>query len=412
MSIKVPSQEFIRGIITKDRKTLWEDFSKIGNGLKNEGFEIIVDNGAYKRSKSSNEISYTFNCEKSGYSSFKATTNPKTTDNLKIIADFTEYSPLHNGHFHCMLEAKKAFPNSIFVSIVPGLFERSGRGLPYIMTRYARSESAIAVGADIVIEGPPMGIMGSGQYSLCLAKTFKAINTDIIPRGYKPVEGFDIIMDRVSMGHGVSPKPYKIVDTYTSEILLRGKLEEDNYVITSLSKSLKKINFDFKNKFFFVKRIEGVSGTIIRQATIDGNPESAKTMLPRETRFILERELDLGQAPLHNSRDEIAILDAINNMPKEELSKLNLINDDTADNIINTKKNLNNSNNQFESINAVKECISQGFSTHFQNRVLSSLEAKIPKSTISEYIDNYPTVIRILNYKNKDILNKFINRIQ
>ncbi|MGL6297938.1 MAG: nucleotidyltransferase family protein, partial [Methanobacteriaceae archaeon] len=399
MSIKAPSQEFIRGIINQDRKTFWEDFSRIDNGLKNEEFEIIIDNGAGKRSKSSNEISNSFNCEKSGYNNSNAgiakyginsnihsnvnsninsninsnvvnnTTNtkptkatkntkataPKTNDNLKIVADFTEYSPLHNGHFHCMNEAKKAFPNSIFVAIVPGLFERSGRGLPYIMTRYARSEAAIAVGADIVIEGPPMGIMGSGQYSLCLAKTFKAINTDIIPRGYKPVEGFDIIMDRVTRGHGVAPKPYKIVDTDTSEILLRGKLEEDNYVITSLSKSLKKINFDFKNKFFFVKRIEGVSGTIIRQATIDGNLESAKTMLPQETRFILERELDLGQAPLHNSRDEIAILESVNNMPKEELSKLNLINGDTADNIINTKKNLNNSNNEFESINSVKE---------------------------------------------------------
>ncbi|MGZ7119903.1 MAG: nucleotidyltransferase family protein, partial [Methanobacterium sp.] len=99
----------------------------------------------------------------------------------KIIADFTEYSPLHIGHRHCMIEAKKQVPDGLFVAVVPGPLERSGRGLPYIMTRQSRADSAIAVGADIVIEGPPMGIMGSGQYSLCLAKIFKALDADYIP---------------------------------------------------------------------------------------------------------------------------------------------------------------------------------------------------------------------------------------
>lgn len=446
MSLQAPSQEFIQKIINKDRKTFFDDFLKIDNGLKKEDFEIIIDNGADKRSKSSNKLGENntniinthicnnnntnnsnnlYSCNNTD-SNINSNSNINDSDNnnhfntntdvnsfnkdVAIVADFTEYSPLHNGHFHCMKEAKSAFPNSIFVAIVPGLFERSGRGLPYIMTRYARSEAAIAVGADIVIEGPPMGIMGSGQYSLCLAKTFKAIHTDYIPRGYKPVKGFDIIMNRVIMGHGVAPKPYKIVDTDTGEILLQGKLEEDNYVITSLSKSLKKVGFDFKDKFFFVKRIEGVSGTIIRQATLDGNLESAKSMLPSATRFILERELQLGQAPLHNLRDDMTILDTVNTMSKEELSNLNLIDVNTAELIVNSRDKLNK--NEFNSIEQVKNCISQGFSTHFQTRALSSLEARISQSIISKYIDNYPTVIRILNYKNKDILNKFINKIQ
>ena len=89
-----------------------------------------------------------------------------------LVADFTEYNPLHNGHFHCMKTAKGMFPESLFVAIVPGLFERSGRGIPYILPREVRAEIAISVGADIVVEGPPMGIMGSGHYSLCLCKMF------------------------------------------------------------------------------------------------------------------------------------------------------------------------------------------------------------------------------------------------
>ena len=57
--------------------------------------------------------------------------------------------------------------------------------------------------------------MGSGQYSLSLAKMFKALNTDYIPRGYKEVPNFDLIMDRISKGHWVAPKPYKIIDKTT-----------------------------------------------------------------------------------------------------------------------------------------------------------------------------------------------------
>ena len=206
-----------------------------------------------------------------------------TSSDINLIADFTEYNPLHNGHFHCMKTAKHMFPNSLFVAIVPGLFERSGRGIPYILPRQLRAEIAISVGADIVVEGPPMGIMGSGQYSLCLCKMFKALNTDFIPRGYKPVEGMDEILKRINMGHHVAPKPYKIVDKTTGEIILKGKLEEDNYVITSFSNSLSKIGFDFKDKFIFVERIGGVSGTLIRESILNDNFDDVVDMMPSKT---------------------------------------------------------------------------------------------------------------------------------
>lgn len=198
----------------------------------------------------------------------------KSLDNnseTKLIADFTEYNPLHNGHFHCMKVAKSQVPDALFVAIVPGLFERSGRGIPYILPREIRAKLAISVGADVVVEGPPMGIMGSGQYSLSLAKMFKALNTDYIPRGYNEVPNFDLIMDRISEGHWIAPKPYKIIDKTVNEVLLKDKLEEDNYVIASFSNSLSKINFDYENKFIFVKRIEGVSGTLIRQSIVENN---------------------------------------------------------------------------------------------------------------------------------------------
>lgn len=369
----IPSQDFVKKIIERDKKIFCKDYENSINSNK-------LQSNSEKKQSDRNDKS--------------------------IIADFTEYNPLHNGHCHCMKIAREKVPNGIFVAIVPGLFERSGRGVPFIMTRQARAKTAIGVGADIVVEGPPMGIMGSGQYSLCLAKTFQALNTDFIPRGYRPFDGFDTILDRIAKGHGIAPKPYKIVDMESNEILFRGKLEEDNYVIVSFSKSLKKIRFNFKNKFLFIRRIEGVSGTLIREASISKNFSGVTKMLPSSTIDILKNEMKKGRAPLHVSLNVESILDSANNLSFNELSNLNLIDGKTAEKLIDKREI-----KDFESIEEIQNCISYGFSRHFNHRVLSVLETKINKNIIYDYIDNYPSKIRVLDYKNETILEEFKEKI-
>ncbi|WP_458453628.1 nucleotidyltransferase family protein [Methanobrevibacter sp.] len=319
-----------------------------------------------------------------------------------LISDFTEYNPLHNGHFHCMKTAKSMFPDSLFVAVVPGLFERSGRGIPYILPREVRAEIAVSVGADIVVEGPPMGIMGSGQYSLCLCQMFKALNTDYIPRGYKPVEGMDEILKRINRGHHIASRPYKIVDKTTGETLLKGKLEEDNYVITSFSNSLSKIGFDYTDKFIFVERIEGVSGTLIRESIQQDDFDKVMDMMPSKTIEVLKREIK-NDSIIYGIRDEQGILNTANTYSIKELSELNLFNEKLARNI--------KDNGPYNDLETLEKSILQGFSSHFRQRILSILENPIPKKTISEYIDKYPSTIRILAYKNSESLEKFKEKI-
>lgn len=302
-----------------------------------------------------------------------------------------------------MWEARKQVPDGIFTAIVPGPLERSGRGLPYIMTRYARAQAAIAVGADIVVEGPPMGVMGSGQYSLCLAKIFKAMDADYIPRGYKPFAGFEKILQKIEEGTPVVPRPYKIIDLSTKQVLLQGKLDEDNYVIASLSKSLNKIGFNFKDKFIFIKRIEGVSGTEIRNAILSSHLSSVKDMLPPESIKILEIEMAEERAPLHQIRDVQTILKRVNENSLEDIKSLALMDERTAHAFL--------ENRPFNNLEEVENSISRGFSRHHKQRVLSSLEAGIFKEVIHRYIENYPSIIRILNYKNKEVLKEFKKRI-
>ncbi len=371
----MPSIDFIRNILNEDRKTFFKDLE-------------------YSKKLNDNDV-------ESELSSFSF-----SSDLRPLIADFTEYSPLHNGHFHCMKTAKSKVPDGIFVAVVPGLFERSGRGLPYILPRDVRAEIAVAVGADIVVEGPPMGIMGSGQYSLCLCKMFQALNTDFIPRGYKVEEGYDEILRRISMGHGIAPKPYKIVDMDTGEVVLKGKLAEDNYVIVSFSKSLTKIGFDFKDKFIFVPRIEGVSGTLIRKACSQNQLESVVSMLPGETLEILKREIDADRAPLHDLRDEETIIDRANSFSFDELAGLNFFNEKLACNFIEKRDA-----KPFETLEDVEDAISHGFSTNFKTRVLSILEANVASDVIHDYIDNYSSVVRVLNYKNEKVLDDFKDKV-
>lgn len=326
-----------------------------------------------------------------------------TTSDTILVSDFTEYNPLHNGHFHCMKTAKGMFKESLFVAIVPGLFERSGRGIPYILPREIRAEIAISVGADIVVEGPPMGIMGSGQYSLCLCKMFQALNTDYIPRGYKPVEGMDEILKRINMGHHIASKPYKIVDKTSHETLLKGKLEEDNYVITSFSNSLSKIGFDYRDKFIFVERIEGVSGTLIRESIQEDDFENVLGMMPEKTIDVLKREIR-NDGIIFGIRDEDTILDTANNYSFEELADLNLFSEKLARNIVD--------NRPYDDLELLENAILQGFSSHFKQRILSILENPIPKKIISEYIDKYPSNIRVIGYKNRGSLKKFKEKVK
>ena len=173
-------------------------------------------------------------------------------------------------------------------------------------------------------------------------------------------------------------------------------------VITSFSNSLSKIGFDFKDKFIFVERIGGVSGTLIRESIMNNNFDDVMEMMPSKTIDVLKREIE-DDAIIYGIRDVETILSTANEYNFDELSALNLFNDKLANNII--------ENRPFNSLEELEKAILQGFSSHFRQRVLSILENPIPKKLISQYIDNYPSVIRILGYKNDECLEKFKKKI-
>nr|WP_209731844.1 nucleotidyltransferase family protein [Methanococcus voltae] len=306
--------------------------------------------------------------------------------NDSIVVDFTEYNPLHNGHKYCMDFAKKF---GIFICVVPGPLERSGRGVPYLLNREIRAKMAIKAGADLVVEGPPMGIMGSGQYVQCLIRMFYKLGGEVIPRGYIEEQTMNKVISCIIDGHHIKIKPYKISCIETGEVLGE-KLEIDNYVIASMSYTIHKLRNVLNNyepKFKFLERIEGISGTKIREGIYDGNFDILKTMVPDTTIEIIEnlfKNYDMDEIILKRYEDRI--LDTVNN---DKYDIRNIIPEKMANTIYSRSEH-------YESIEELKKALPYGFTKNNNDRILTKLEARINSEDISNYIDFYPRNVKIL----------------
>ncbi len=124
--------------------------------------------------------------------------------------------------------------------------------------------------------------------------------------------------------------------------------------------------------------------------------------MPSKTIEVLEREIK-NDSIIYGIRDVESILNTANNFSFDEFSALNLFNDKLTKNIID--------NRPYYNLEDLVKSILPGFSSHFRQRILSILENPIPKKIISQYITNYPSNIRILNYKNNESLEKFRKKV-
>ncbi|MEO3945161.1 nucleotidyltransferase [Gorillibacterium sp. CAU 1737] len=71
---------------------------------------------------------------------------------MRTVGMIVEYNPLHNGHVHHCREAKKAANADAVIAVMSGPFLQ--RGEPALCSKWARTEMALAMGADLVIELP------------------------------------------------------------------------------------------------------------------------------------------------------------------------------------------------------------------------------------------------------------------
>lgn len=85
---------------------------------------------------------------------------------MKVTGIIAEYNPFHNGHLYHLRRAKEMTGADYTVVIMSGDYTQ--RGMPAIFIKYMRAETALRLGADLVLEMPVFGaISAAPDFALC-----------------------------------------------------------------------------------------------------------------------------------------------------------------------------------------------------------------------------------------------------
>lgn len=76
---------------------------------------------------------------------------------MQAVGLIAEFNPLHNGHVHALATAKRLAAADVAVVVMSGNYVQ--RGEPALMTKWARTEAALAAGADLVVELPVTSVI-------------------------------------------------------------------------------------------------------------------------------------------------------------------------------------------------------------------------------------------------------------
>ncbi|WP_416335176.1 nucleotidyltransferase family protein [Anaerococcus sp. DFU013_CI05] len=109
---------------------------------------------------------------------------------MKTLAIISEFNPFHNGHKYLLDEAKRLTNVDISISIMSGNYVQ--RGEPAIIDKFARSDSAIKAGFDIIIEMPTFITLQSAEYfALGSIKILEKIGIDYLCFGIENINSDD-----------------------------------------------------------------------------------------------------------------------------------------------------------------------------------------------------------------------------
>lgn len=81
---------------------------------------------------------------------------------MKIAGIVVEYNPLHHGHIHHYNESKRISQADAVIAVMSGHFLQ--RGEPAIVDKWTRTEMALKMGVDLVLELPVAYATGSAEW--------------------------------------------------------------------------------------------------------------------------------------------------------------------------------------------------------------------------------------------------------
>ncbi|KAA9004137.1 nucleotidyltransferase family protein [Paenibacillus spiritus] len=248
---------------------------------------------------------------------------------MTTVGIIAEYNPLHNGHVHHFLEAKTVSGADRAVVVMSGPFTQ--RGEPAIAGKRARTEMALRMGADLVLELPvayavqPAEWFGYGAVAVLAAAgivdsfCFGTESGDLGPlealADRLVLEDAELQSELAALlGRGMSfPAAYSaavqtVLGSGTSGAgeLLRGSNNALglHYLIAlrRLGAKIRPLTIPRRCAGFHDSAVPGASiasATAVRKLLTDGDLSAAAGYMPDYVLDILEREREQGRFPMH-----------------------------------------------------------------------------------------------------------------
>ncbi|MEK5319583.1 nucleotidyltransferase [Paenibacillus sp. FSL L8-0644] len=271
---------------------------------------------------------------------------------MKTLGMIVEYNPLHNGHVHHWEESLRITGAQRTVAVMSGPFLQ--RGEPAITDKWSRTEMALAMGVDLVLELPvayavqPAEWFARGAIALLHATgivdalCFGSESGDIAPLralarvlAAEPAELKAGIAQRLSSGASYPAAYAGAAAALAAEGADGAALMQQpnntlglHYLIAleRLGSTIKPFTVARTGSGYHeaVAPADGViaSATAIRRLLLDGGPEAASPYIPAATLGILRREWQAGRAPLHWEAFSQPLLNALITRSSQQLAEL------------------------------------------------------------------------------------------
>ena len=240
---------------------------------------------------------------------------------LILICISADFDPVHKGHEKLIREARKIADSESKKLVVYLNKCFSANHAPFFTNFEARSEMALALGADEIksFEGLHHRLVLSYSVPIRLQKMIDDGATDYITSASISLEE-------------IASKAQKFIDEGNFVGMPKNYTNRNEIRWYALNEFL-----GSKLKFHIVKELDKdkYSGRLIRQSIVDNDyviTDNIKKLLPKSSVEILEREIEKGNINL--DRDWASIYKRMNTYSRGNLSKIAYLNGETINQII------------------------------------------------------------------------------
>ncbi|CAM2899552.1 nucleotidyltransferase [Paenibacillus sediminis] len=272
---------------------------------------------------------------------------------MRTTGIIVEYNPLHNGHVFHYTRAKQTTGADHIVAVMSGNFLQ--RGEPAVISKWARAEMALNMGADLVIELPVAYAVQPAEWfaygAASLLEATGVVDSLCFGSEVGNLEPLSQLADKLAieneplklaiashLAKGLSyPAAYSaaaasLMETDMNSAAVQALLQQPNntlalhYMIAlkRIGSRIQPITIQREQAGYHdIEPGQGAiaSATAIRKMLLSDGLESVRPYIPDYCYSILERELNMGRGPMHWERFRQPLMHALFTKTAPELAE-------------------------------------------------------------------------------------------